>query len=270
MIDVKTANVKFLDGDFEGAARDYLTGAEEGDPMCAFNYAYCLYRGKGVERDAESARSFFSFARELVGEANYNLACMYIFGTGVKKNYKKAYDYMHAAAEKGVVEAQLYLGVAHVMGAMFEPEVRFLSMIPYHKQEYVDSDAFLLDGEISLEEFEADDEARVSAVRQDDSDAFHWFAASARNKTDYAREFVTKGRYLHALCYIDEIGVGFDLKKGNTLMLKAAVSGSGEALEYLQTRAPYVLESVKDKKILAILDQVGQMALGGAVPSEEE
>ena len=266
MIDVKTANVKYMEGDLSGAAADYLRGAEEGDALCAFNYAYCLFHGRGVERDPAEARRFFVYAEEQVGEACYNLACMYISGVGVKKNYKKAYDYMHKAAENGVLEAQLFLGVAHVMGSIFEPDICFISMIPYHTPEHM-REGMLLEGDISVEEFEADDEARVAAVRQDASAALEWFRESARHSGEYCEEMAAKGKYLYARCFIDGVGTDFDRDRGNALMRGAAASGSYEALDYLTTRAPYVLDGIKDKKFLSVIEEMKQHRelLGGDV-----
>lgn len=261
MTDVKEANVKYLDGLFEEAASMYLCGAQEGSAICAFNYGYCLYHGIGVARDVRRAKSFFTFAEEQVGEACYNLASMYIDGVGVGKNYKKAYDYMHKAAVMGVIEAQLFLGVAHVMGTVFEPEVCFISMIPYHTAEYR-SEGLLLDGDVTLEDFERDDDARTLAVRQDSLTAFEWFRAASRHSSDYCEDMLSKGKYLYARCFIDGIGTDFNLNMGNKLMLDAAVYGSAEALEYLKTRAPYVLESVKDKRVLAALEATSRLLVG--------
>ena len=73
---------------------------------------------------------------------------------------------------------------------------------------------------------------------------------------------LSKGKYLYARCFIDGIGTDFNLNMGNKLMLDAAVYGSAEALEYLKTRAPYVLESVKDKRVLAALEATSRLLVG--------
>ena len=70
-----TAVVKFLEGSFSEAAEMFLEGAREGDILASFNYAYCLWRGIGVEKNVREAKSFFEFARDMKGgEACYNLA----------------------------------------------------------------------------------------------------------------------------------------------------------------------------------------------------
>ena len=130
------ADVAFLRGEYETAARMYLTGARAADVTASFNYGYCLWRGLGVDYDPKEAKSFFAFAREMAGgEACYNLAMLYMRAEGVARNYKKAFSYMAYSAQLGCIEAQLYLGMAYTSGCMFDPDVIGISMIPYHTPE---------------------------------------------------------------------------------------------------------------------------------------
>ncbi len=246
MIDVKTANVLYLDGNEAGAAEMYLDGAKDGDAECAFNYAYCLFRGRGVERDYRSAKSFFVFASEKIPEAYYNLALMYLHGIGVKRSYRLAMEYMNDAARAGIIEAQLYLGVAHTIGSVFEPDVVLISRIPYHTAEY--GTGALLEGEVAFDE--ADEEERVRAVRLDHKTAFEWFRAAAAHPSDYVEDMARKSKYLYARCFIDGLGTDFNRDKGNALMLLAAGEGSEEAVYYLTTEAPYVLDKLGDTEYL--------------------
>ena len=92
MYDNAKAVTAYLRGDRALAAGMFLQGAEEGDIFGAFNYAHCLWRGIGVEKDAAKARSFFSYASELSGgDAQYNLAILYMHGEGCKRDYRKAF-----------------------------------------------------------------------------------------------------------------------------------------------------------------------------------
>ena len=52
MYDNAKAVTAYLHGETEKAAVMFLEGAREGDIFGAFNYAYCLWRGIGVEKDA--------------------------------------------------------------------------------------------------------------------------------------------------------------------------------------------------------------------------
>ena len=247
MFELNTAKVAFLDKEYEKAAEMFYEGATEGNAEAAFNYAYCLMNGYGVERDPSLARSFYTFASAVVGEAAYNLAVMYLHGDGVKRNYRKTFEYMKDAAELGVIEAQLYLGVAYTLGSLFEPDVVSISLIPYHTPEYR-CEGMYIEGEVP--DFEADEEARIAAVRQDPISAFTWFKNAAKHSPDYVEELSGKGKYLYARCFLDGLGTDFNRDRGNALMLLAATDGSEEARIYLETEAPYVLENLKNEELM--------------------
>ena len=248
MIDVKRANVCFLDGKYREAAEMYREGAEDGNAECAFNYAYCLYKGIGVAENKEEAKSYFVFSSSRIPEASYNLAVMYLHGNGVKRDYRRAYEYMSDAAESGILEAQLYLAVAHTMGEMFLPDVVFISLIPFHTPEYLDSMP-MLDGFVEESAEEAD--WRIRAARQDNATAFYWFKRAAMHPSDYVEDMAVKSKFLYARCFLDGLGTDFNRDRGNALMLVAAKEGSGEALSYLMTDAPYMLEGLENKELLA-------------------
>ncbi len=231
MYEKLSADVKFLRGEYSTAAKMYLEGAREGDALAAFNYGYCLWRGLGVAHDPYEAKSFFSFARDAgEGEASYNLAMLYLHGEGVTRDYKRAYEYMRRSAEDGCLEALLYLGMAYTAGCMFEPDVVGISMIPYHKPEYL-SDIPMIEGEIP--DFEEDEAARYAAVRQDARAAFECFRTASRHDPTYVSDLVAKGKYLYARCYVDGLGTDFDRERSARLMLLAEAAGSPEAKQYV-------------------------------------
>lgn len=247
MFELNTAKVLFLDKEYERAAEMFYEGATEGNAEAAFNYAYCLANGYGVERDLALAKSFYTFASTYVGEAAYNLAVMYLHGSGVKRDYRRTVEYMNDAAELGVIEAQLYLGVAYTLGSLFEPDIVSISLIPYHTPEY-NTQTYYLEGEVP--DMEADEAARIAAIRHDPVSAFSWFRIAAKHSPDYVEELSSKGKYLYARCFLDGLGTDFNLNRGNGLMLLAAADGSEEAMSYLMTEAPYVLENLKDEALL--------------------
>ena len=248
MFDINTAKVLFLEKEYEKAAEMFYEGAAEGNAEAAFDYGYCLMHGYGVEQDLPAAKSFFTFASHIVGEAAYNLAVMYLHGSGVKRDYRLSYEYMRDAAELGVIEAQLYLGVAHTIGSMFEPDIVSISLLPYHTPEY-NSPIMYLEGDVP--ELEEDEEKRIAAVRFDPVSAFSWFRTAAKHSPDYVEELSQKGKFLYARCFIDGLGTDFNRDRGNALMLLAAVDGSPEAMAYLETEAPYVLENLKDPELIS-------------------
>ena len=231
MYEKLVADVKYLEGDYALAAEMYLEGAREGDALASFNYGYMLWRGIGVPYNPTEAKSFFAFARDMEGgEGCYNIAMLYLHGEGVTRNYKKAFEYMRISAERGCIEAQLYLGMAYTAGCMFEPDVVGISMIPFHKPEYRDS-VLMLEGEVP--DFELDEAERYAAVKQDATLAFGWFRTASRHDPTYVSELVAKGKYLYARCYVDGLGTDFDRDKSVRLMFAASRSGSAEADAYI-------------------------------------
>lgn len=247
MYDQAKANMLFIRGEREAAAQMYRQGAEDGDARAAFCYGYCLYYGFGVGMDRKEAKSFFSFARDMEGgEAAYNLGMMYLHGDGVPKDYRRAFQYIRMSAEAGCIEGQLYLGMAHTTGCMFEPDVVFISMIPYHRPEYRTGDDRLLTGDLSEQELEADEAARFSVVQADGREAFEWFRAAALHDPAYVDDLVAKGKYLYAKCYLDGMGTDPDIKRASVLMLMAGRAGSADAIAFLEANGVTVSKYLKN------------------------
>ena len=249
MYDKLKADVAYLRGDTALAASMYLEGAREGDSVAAFNYGYCLLHGIGTDYNPSEAKSFFAFARDMEGgESCYNLAMLYLHGEGVRRDYKEALRYMKISASRGCVEAQLYLGMAYTLGAVFEPEISAICLIPYHKAEYIPSDEFLLGGAVDME---AEEEARMSVISSDDREAFEWFRMAAHSDPTYAEDLVARGQFMYAKCYLDGFGTHYDRTKGARLMLLAGKNGSREAVEYLEANGhitQLLLEERKEKQ----------------------
>lgn len=259
MFDINTAKVLFMDGEYEKAAEMFYDGAAEGNAEAAFDYGYCLMNGIGVEQNLSLAKTFYTFASGIVGEAAYNLSVMYLHGSGVARDYRRSYEYMRDAAELGVIEAQLYLGVAHTLGSMFEPDICSISLIPYHTPEYT-SPIMYLPGDVP--DLSDDEEKRIAAVRFDPISAFSWFRTAAKHSPDYVEELSQKGKFLYARCFIDGLGTDFNRDRGNALMLLAAADGSEEAMTYLQTEAPYVLENLGDSELLGKIRRIEGISSG--------
>ena len=253
MQDVKTAKVLFLDERYEEALDMFYECAREGDAEACFHYAFCKQYGYGSEPDLAAARTFYSYAKEQIGEACYNLAVMYLHGEGVERDYKKCYQLMYDAARLNIIEAQLYLGVAHTMGSVFEPDIAAISLIPYHTP-IARGEVLALEGDVPDEE--ADEEKRMRAVRFDPHSAFLWFRRAARHDSDYVEGLATQSKFLYAQCFVDGLGTDFNRERAENLMLVAASEGSPDALRYLETNAPYRLPELKETERLAQIRKV--------------
>ena len=251
MPDVKEANLLFLDGKKESAAKMYYDGARDGDAECAFNFGYCLLVGAGVEKDEKRAKSFFTYALGLPGgEAAYNLAVMHLHGLGVNRDYKQVYSYMYDSARHGCIEAQLYLGIAHTVGAIFEPDVIAISKIPFHTPIYR-TEGLLLEGELPYDE--RDEDLRYAAVRVDPRSAFEWFRKASRADSTYVEELSRLGKFLYARCFVDGLGTEANREKAEKAMLIAARDGSEDAISYILTEAPHLSGRLYDFEYLKTL-----------------
>ncbi len=252
MSDGKKGKVLFLDGRYKEALEILYDAAAEGDAEAAFDYAFCHHFGYGTERDVKTARSFYNFAKERIPDASYNLAVMYLHGVGVERDYRAVYEYMYDAAVGGVIEAQLYLAVAHTMGTVFEPDIIAISHIPYHTPILRDA-SLMLSGEVP--DMDEDEEARIRAIRFDPNAAHEWFRIAASHDPTYVEALSTHSKYLYALCFVDGLGTDFDRKRAEDLMLVAADEGSPDALAFLEERAPYRLPELKNTEVLAEIRQ---------------
>lgn len=256
MSEGKRAKVLFMDGEHGRALKMFYDAAAEGDAEAAFDYAFCRQFGFGAPVDLRAARSFYNFAKERIPDANYNLAVMHMHGVGNERDYRAAYEHMRDAATGGVIEAQLYLGVAHTMGTLFEPDIIAVSHLPYHTP-IVRDPAMAIEGEVP--DAEADEEARIRAIRFDPRAAFEWFKVAAAHDSTYVEALSTQGKYLYARCFVDGLGTGFDRKRAEDLMLIAASDGSPDALAFLEERAPYRLAELSDSEALSAIRRVERL-----------
>lgn len=90
---------------------------EENSKEAKLIYAYCLEKGKGVEKDPKKALDIYL---EL-SEDGDPLACAYVslaylFGDNVKKDLKKAFKYCKTAADGGLIESMYQLGIMYRNG----------------------------------------------------------------------------------------------------------------------------------------------------------
>ncbi len=245
------ADVIYMNGEYESAAELFLEGAREGSDIAAFNYAWCALMGKGMERDAALAKSFFGFARDLEGgEACYNLAILHMQGDGTPRDLYAALRYMSDAAEMGCVEAMLYLGMAYTVGYMLYPDITSISMIPFHTPVFVGEGTPLLSGDAE-EDIAADEELRSTVIRADARRAFEYFSMAAHSDPTYCEDLVAKGKFLYARCFLDGFGTEFNRGVGLKLMLTAGKAGSSDAVLYLAENGiteRYLLEAAEAER----------------------
>ncbi len=139
------ANVAFLDGRYGEAALEYQKGTRAEDPYAAVNLAYMYREGLGVPKDYGLAVSLYQSAMYLdEGVAAFNLALFAMRGLGVRQDLKKALVLMEKSAAQGCIDAQLYLGLAYLLGCVYDPvHIRAIHYIPSYHVVYHQGDMFL-------------------------------------------------------------------------------------------------------------------------------
>ena len=86
--------------DYAKAAKWYHAGAEAGDALARFSYAYALQNGLGTNVDLKKAANWYRLSAEQgIGSAQQNLAQLYFKGIGVEKNLSEAYRWYSLASE---------------------------------------------------------------------------------------------------------------------------------------------------------------------------
>ncbi len=233
------ANVKFIKGDYTGAAEMYLELARGGDLDAMFNMGYMYQFGLGVEQSYEKAVEFYSVAVYMDGgDAAYNLAVLTMNGQGTERNMAKGIKHMEQSAMAGCTEAQLYLGTALSMGYAGNPIYSNICRIPYHKAEQK-YDFASLAGELDEAELERIEEERCRAILQSELDAFRYIkqAADDPDENDERGDSVNTSKYLLGLFYTEGIGCRINRKLGMKYISEAALSGNEAAVQFLSEAA---------------------------------
>ena len=143
------ANAAFLDGRYADAIAEYREGTRREDAYAAVNLAYMYREGIGVSKDYGMAASLYLSAMYLdEGVAAFNLALHAMRGLGVRQDLKKALAFMEKSAAQGCIDAQLYLGLAYLLGCVYDPvHITAIHYIPSYHVVYRQSD-MLLEGAV--------------------------------------------------------------------------------------------------------------------------
>ena len=242
------ANALFL----QGKHKEALEGYEEilrssPDALAAANLAYMYHRGISVVRDYQKAFQLYTVASEGDGGVSFfNLAIMHLRGQGVPVDFVKARKLMQRSAQQGCADANLYLGLAYLMGYMYDPvEIECISLIPFYRVIYRDYSVPLLDGG----DFDPDmEDRRFEAIECDAEDAFEMYKSVALEHSDdpYVERQVAAANFMKAKFYIEGVGNRYDPKMGFRLMEQAAIFG------YSQEAAAFLLANRDKAKVYKV------------------
>ena len=234
------ANILFLRGRHKEAFDAFVKVARDyHDPVAANDLGYMYYRGIGVERDYEKAKAYFLTGGYGDGGVGfYNLALIYLRGHGVESDFEKAIEYMKRSAEMGCADAQLYLGLAYILGCAFDPfEVECLSLIPFYTVIYKDRSAPLLEGDGYDPGLE---DRRYEVIEADGDEAVRMYRnlVSKHGDDPYAERQCGAAEFMIAKAQIEGLGNSYNPKLGYNRMYKAAIyNESAEAARYLLENA---------------------------------
>lgn len=236
MSELLHANCLFLKGRHKEAFDAYMKIIHtRPDAVTASNIGYMYHRGIAVVRNYKLAHEFYTAASEGDGGASYfNLALMSLRGQGVPVDFVKAHNLMQKSALAGCADAKLYLGLAYILGYMYDPvEIECVSLIPFYRVIYRDPKAPLLDGGGYDETME---DKRYEAIECDADDAFEMYRTLSDEHRDdpYAEHQSTAAKVMMAKFYIEGIGNHYDPRLGYRMMERAAIYDySREAAEFL-------------------------------------
>ena len=221
------ANVLFLTGKHKEALDAYLCLArDEHDETAAMNAGYMFHRGIGAMRDYRKAMECYVAASMAEGGAAcYNMAIMYMRGQGVEVDFAKAIELMQRSAQLGSNDAKLYLGMAYILGCVYDPvEIECLSLIPFCRVIYRDFNVPLLAGE----GFDPDlEDKRYEVIEADGKEAVAMYQSLSGEAAGI--KFLMLGR-----AAIEGLGGEFNPREGYKMLYRAATEHqSAEAAEYL-------------------------------------
>jgi TPR repeat protein len=102
----------------------YTQAAAGGSLKAKRNLAYMYYFGAGVRRDYKKAADMFRETAEAgLGKAEYDLGRLYYRGQGVAKDMEKAAKHFRKAAKNGHGGAQFFMGRLRMLGEGLERDM---------------------------------------------------------------------------------------------------------------------------------------------------
>lgn len=252
------ANNLFLDGHYQEALSEYERGVNEAhDPLAALNLGQMYLLGIGTDPDYQRAKGYF-VASCLVdgGIGNFNLALIYMRGLGVPTDFKAAFEHMTRSAEQGCVDAKLYLGLAHLMGCIYDPiTIACISNIPFYNVVHRDPAAQLMGDTLPSPELEA---KRYEVISPDDSESVAMYRSVLKADEDEFNSQVGEASLMLGKAYIEGAGGLYDPRRGYNLIMRATVRNRNEeAAQYLLVNAEAATAHGINTRLVAALLKSG-------------
>ncbi|XP_076844420.1 death ligand signal enhancer [Brachyhypopomus gauderio] len=114
-------------GDLRVAFECFLASAQQGYSKAQFNVGVCYECGRGIQKDASKALQYYRCAAATGHtQAQYRYAKLFLDSRGQQSasdtDTSTALSLLHAAADAGLTEAQLYLGLLLSQGSRADAE----------------------------------------------------------------------------------------------------------------------------------------------------
>ena len=240
MNDLFYANSLFLKGRHKEAFNAYMQILKSApDAIVASNIGYMYHRGIAVARNYNKAMAFYNAAREEDGGVScFNMALMYLRGQGVEIDFKRAIALMTRSAKLGCADARLYLGLAYILGYVYDPSnIECISHIPFYCVIYRDASELLLEGDGYDPALE---DKRYEAIEADGEDAVGMYRELLKEHGDdpYTEKQCGAAQLMLGMAYIEGLGDEYDPSLGYKKIYRAAICyESAEAAQYLLANA---------------------------------
>ncbi|MES9844769.1 MAG: SPOR domain-containing protein [Candidatus Sedimenticola sp. PURPLELP] len=115
--EARTGYTAYLQGDYEAAAKQWTSRAEQGDPQAQFYLSMLYLNGKGVTTNNRAGMEWLGKAAQAGhAAAQLNLGNHHFQGRHVKQDYLQAAEWWEKSAEQGTSQAAFNLGNLHYNG----------------------------------------------------------------------------------------------------------------------------------------------------------
>ncbi|XP_070553437.1 DAP3-binding cell death enhancer 1-like [Ptychodera flava] len=127
------------EGSLVKAAEQFRQAADMGYAKALYNLGLCYEEGRGVKKCLTKAADYYQLAAAKGHPmALYNLAVFYLLGLGgLPKDSRKSVELMEQAAEKGLQQAQVYMGTYYLE----EPHINTERAVGFFEEGSKDEDA---------------------------------------------------------------------------------------------------------------------------------
>ena len=111
-VDLVSAQAAYDKGNYEEAFKQFLSMAEEGNPLAMSSTGVMYDMGQGTTKDYAKAIEWYKKSADAGNQfGQFNLGTMYYMGTGVEKNMVTACKWFVLATRQGNGQARIHMHI---------------------------------------------------------------------------------------------------------------------------------------------------------------